>query len=100
MMRIELLIGLELNDAELYAEYRRQMTPLLLQHQGDFGYDFVVQHTLKPSNSAINRVFTIHFASEHWMESFFNHPEYLQIKARCFEKSVTNTHILARYQIA
>ena len=36
-MRIELLIGLELNDAELYAEYRRQMTPLLLQHQGDFG---------------------------------------------------------------
>lgn len=99
-MRIELLVGLELNDARLYAEYRRQMTPLLLQNQGDFGYDFVVQQTLKPANSAINRVFTIHFASEQWMESFFSHPEYLQIKAHYFEKSVTNTHILARYHIA
>jgi uncharacterized protein (DUF1330 family) len=99
-MRIELLVGLELNDTELYAEYRRQMTPLLLQHQGDFGYDFVVQQTLKPTDTAINRVFTIHFASEHLMESFFSHPEYLHIKARYFEKSVANTHILARYERA
>lgn len=99
-MGIELLVGLELSDTELYAEYRRNMTPLVLQHQGDFGYDFVVQQTLKPAGTAINRVFTIHFASEQLMESFFNHPEYLQIKARFFEKSVATTHILARYERA
>lgn len=99
-MTIELLVGLELNNTELYTEYRRQMTPLLVQHQGDFGYDFVVQQTLKPADLAINRVFTIHFASEQQMDSFFSHPDYLAIKARFFEKSVSHTHILARYQKA
>lgn len=97
-MAIELLVGLELSDPQLYAEYRRHMTPLLLQHQGDFGYDFVVQQSLKPADSAINRVFTIHFASELLMEQFFSHPDYLQIKASFFEKAVAQTHILARYQ--
>lgn len=99
-MAIELLVGLELSDTALYAEYRRAMTPLLNQHQGDFGYDFVVQQTLKPEGSLINRVFTIHFASQQLMESFFSHPEYLQIKKTFFEKSVTNTHILASYEKA
>lgn len=99
-MAIELLVGLELKDPALYAEYRRAMTPLLNQHQGDFGYDFVVQQTLKPEGCLINRVFTIHFATHQLMDSFFSHPEYLQIKARFFEKSVIHTHILASYEKA
>lgn len=99
-MAVELLVGLELRDPALYAEYRRAMTPLLKQHQGDFGYDFVVQQTLKPEGSLINRVFTIYFASQQLMDSFFSHPEYLQIKARFFETSVSHTHILARYEKA
>lgn len=35
-MAVELLVGLQVNNADLYAEYRRLMTPLLHQHQGDF----------------------------------------------------------------
>lgn len=99
-MGVELLVGLELSDTALYAEYRRAMTPLLQQHQGDFGYDFIVQQTLKPADSLINRVFTIYFASQQLMDDFFSHPEYLQIKARFFEKAVNATHILARYEKA
>lgn len=45
-MVVELLVGLQVNNPELYAEYRRLMTPLLHQHQGDFGCDFIVQKVL------------------------------------------------------
>lgn len=69
-MTVELLVGLEVRNSELYAEYRRLMTPLLHQHQGDFGCDFIVQQSLKPADTAINRVFTIYFASQQLLDSF------------------------------
>jgi hypothetical protein len=53
-MAVELLVGLQVNNADLYAEYRRLMTPILHQHQGDFGCDFLVQQSLKPADTAIN----------------------------------------------
>jgi uncharacterized protein (DUF1330 family) len=99
-MAVELLVGLEVRNPELYAEYRRLMTPLLHQHQGDFGCDFMVQKSLKPAESAINRVFTICFASQQLMDSFFNHPDYLAIRQQYFEPAVATSHILASYQKA
>lgn len=99
-MTVELLVGLQVNNPELYAEYRRLMTPLLHQHQGDFGCDFIVQKSLKPADSAINRVFTISFASQQLMDSFFSHPDYLAIRQQYFEPAVLETHILASYQTA
>jgi hypothetical protein len=47
---------------------------------GGFGYDF-----------------TIYFSNEDSMNSFFSNEEYLKIKARHFEKSVTDTTIIATY---
>lgn len=99
-MSVELLVGLEISNPELYAEYRRLMTPLLHQHQGDFGCDFIVQKSLKPADTAINRVFTIHFATQQLMDSFFNHPDYLAIRQQYFEPAVAASHILATYQKA
>ncbi|WP_233080424.1 DUF1330 domain-containing protein [Rheinheimera soli] len=99
-MAVELLVGLHVSNPELYAEYRRQMTPLLHQHQGDFGCDFIVQQSLKPADSAINRVFTIYFVSQELMDSFFNHPDYLAIRQQYFQPAVAASHILASYQKA
>lgn len=99
-MAVELLVGLEVSNPQLYAEYRRLMTPLLHKHQGDFGCDFIVQQSLKPAESAINRVFTIYFASQQLMDSFFNHPDYLAIRQQYFEPAVVASHILASYQKA
>jgi uncharacterized protein (DUF1330 family) len=97
-MAVELLVGLEVSNPELYAEYRRLMTPLLHQYQGDFGCDFVVQQSLKPADSSINRVFTIHFATQQLMDTFFSHPDYLAIRQQYFEPAVAASHILASYQ--
>ena len=97
-MAVELLVGLQISDPELYAEYRRQMTPLLHQHQGDFGCDFIVQQSLKPADNLINRVFTIYFASQELMDNFFSHPDYLAIRQQYFEPAVVSTQILASYQ--
>jgi len=42
-------------------------------------------------------VFTIYFSNEDSMNSFFSNNEYLKIKERHFEKSVTDTTIIATY---
>jgi uncharacterized protein (DUF1330 family) len=97
-MAVELLVGLQVNNADLYAEYRRLMTPILHQHHGDFGCDFIVQKSLKPADTAINRVFTIYFASQQLMDSFFSHPDYVAIRQKYFEPAVSASHILATYQ--
>lgn len=99
-MAVELLVGLQVSNPDLYAEYRRLMTPLLHQHQGDFGCDFIVQQSLKPADTDMNRVFTIYFASQQLMDSFFSHPDYLAIRQQYFEPAVAASHILASYQKA
>jgi hypothetical protein len=42
-------------------------------------------------------VFTIHFASEDALNAFFANDEYLKIRQRHFEKSVTDTTTIATY---
>ncbi len=74
------------------------MIPILLSYGGGFGYDFKISEVLKSKTEApINRVFTIYFSNEHSMNSFFSNDEYLKIKERHFEKSVTDTTIIATY---
>lgn len=62
-MFIENLVGLHVSDHEVYQKYRNEMTPLLKEYGGDFGYNFHVSEVLKceDSNKNINRLFTTFF---------------------------------------
>ena len=95
---IERLVGLHVTDEAGYQAYREGMTPLLHAHGGDFGYDFRVAETLRSATpDPINRVFTIHFPDEAALEAFFAHPDYLAVRARWFDPSVSHATELARY---
>ncbi len=98
-MVVEMLVGLNVVDEAAYQTYREEMAPLLKSHGGGFGYDFKVSEVLKSATDApINRVFTIYFSSEDERKRFFSNDEYLKIKQRHFEGSVTNTTIIATYE--
>ncbi len=98
-MVFERLVGLNVVDDEAYQSYRDEMTPILESYGGGFSYDFKVSEVLKSKTEApINRVFTIYFSSEDSMNSFFSNDEYLKIRKRHFEKSVTDTTIIATYE--
>ncbi len=98
-MVFERLVGLNVVDDEAYQSYRDEMTPILESYGGGFSYDFKVSEILKSKTEApINRVFTIYFSSEDSMNSFFSNDEYLKIRKRHFEKSVTDTTIIATYE--
>ena len=98
-MALEMIVGVNVVDDKAYQEYRQQMVPILKSYGGEFGYDFKVSEVLKSSTERpINRVFTIYFSNEDAMNSFFSNPEYLKIKQRYFEKSVTATTVIATYE--
>ena len=98
-MAIEMIVGLNVVDDKAYQSYRDEMTPILKTYGGGFGYDFKVSEVLKSTTEAqINRVFTIYFSNEDSMNSFFSNDDYLKIKQRHFEKSVTDTTIIATYE--
>ncbi len=93
-----MLVGLNVIDYEAYQLYRDEMTPILLSYGDGFGYDFKISEVLKSKTEAqINRVFTIYFSNEDSMNSFFSNDDYLKIKERHFEKSVTDRTIIATY---
>jgi len=93
-----MLVGLNVIDDEEYHLYRDEMVSILLSYGGGFDYDFKISEVLKSKTEApINRVFTIYFSNEGSMNSFFSNDEYLKIKERHFEKSVTDTTIIATY---
>lgn len=97
-MALEMLVGLNVVDDAAYQSYRDEMTPILKSYGGGFGYDFKISEVLKSKTEApINRLFTIYFSNEESMNSFFSNDEYLKIKERHFEKSVTDTTIIATY---
>ncbi len=98
-MAFEMLVGLNVVDDEVYQSYRNEMMPILENYGGGFGYDFRVAEVLKSKTDApINRVFTIYFSNEDSMNLFFSNDEYLKIKQRYYEKSVTDTTIIATYE--
>jgi len=95
---IEVLVALNVIDNEQYDSYRAGMTPILKAYGGGFSYDFEIKKVLKSRTKApINRVFTIFFENEENMNSFFSDEQYLQIKEKYFEESVTDTTIIATY---
>ena len=98
-MAVEMLVGLNVVDDEAYQSYRNEMTPILKSYGGGFGYDFKIAEVLKSETEApINRVFTIHFPDDESMNSFFSNDEYLRIKRRHFERSVTDTTVIGTYE--
>ena len=92
-------MGLNVTDDEAYQTYRSEMTPILKLYGGGFRYDFRVAEVLKSESDApINRVFVIRFPDEGSMSAFFSNEEYLRVRLRHFEKSVTDTVIIASYE--
>ena len=97
-MAVEMLVGLNVIDDQEYQLYRDEMIPILVSHGGEFGYDFKISEVLKSKTEApMNRVFTIYFSNEDSMNAFFSNDDYLKIKARHFDKSVTDRTIIATY---
>ena len=93
-----MVVGLNVIDEEAYQKYRDEMTPILKSYGGGFGYDFKVSEVLKSRTEApINREFTIYFSDEDSMNAFFSNDEYLKIREKHFEMSVTDTTIIATY---
>jgi uncharacterized protein (DUF1330 family) len=98
-MALEILVGIHVIDEAGYQSYRDEMTPILESFDGGFGYDFKVSEVLKSQTQApINRVFTISFPNLDSRDSFFANDEYLKIRKRHFERSVTDTTIIATYE--
>lgn len=98
-MSYEILVGLNVVDDLKYDEYRAAMKPILSDYEGRFGYDFLVSDVLiSESNTDINRVFTINFASKDKMEGFFSDHEYLIVKEMYFVKSVGSMTIISSYE--
>ncbi len=98
-MSLEILVGLNVTDDAAYSTYRSGITPILAIHRGSFGYDFKVAEVLKSESEVpINRVFTIRFPDESAMSSFFSDSDYLEVKAAHFDRSVSDTVIIATYE--
>jgi len=97
-MSYEMLVGLHVTNDKIYQEYREAMKPILAEYGGGFKCDFKVSETLFPTdNKDINRVFIIYFDDENTMECFFAHPDYLKVKEKYFQNSVSNTVIFSSY---
>ncbi|SME95031.1 DUF1330 domain-containing protein [Pseudobacteriovorax antillogorgiicola] len=98
-MNYEMMVGLQVKDEKVYSDYRNAMKPLLENAGGGFRYDFKVSEVLKNEEGRpINRVFAIYFPSKEKSDTFFSHPEYLEIKRKFFESSVEATTIISSYE--
>jgi uncharacterized protein (DUF1330 family) len=97
-MPYELTVGLLVTDQAMYAQYRREMRPLLERAGGAFRYDFDVARVLESEDGAeINRAFVIRFPDRSTKERFFSDPRYLEIRRRLFEPSVKSAVRIAEY---
>src|SRR5689334_23316373 len=97
-MSFEMIVGLFVTDQEKYAQYRAEMTPLLEAAGGGFRYDFEVSRTLKAeAGDEINRLFLIHFPDRGARDRFFKDSQYVEIRARLFEKAVGGRVTIAEY---
>lgn len=97
---IEVLYGVNVVDQAGYAAYRAHMTPILEAHGGAFRVDTRVAEVLRaPSPAPFNRLFTIRFPSLERLDAFFANPAYLEVRRRFFERSVSTTAELGRYQV-
>ena len=96
----EILVGVHVIDEAGYARYRTEMTPLLEAHGGRFVLDVRVAEILRASSSvAFNRLFAIRFPSARHRDAFFANPDYMAIRARLFEPSVSEMVRLGDYVV-
>ena len=98
-MPYEINVGLLVADQEKYAQYRREMRPLLDAAGGAFRYDFEIARVLhaEVKSAEVNRVFVLRFPSRLAKESFFADPRYLEIRRRLFDPSVKARVSIAEY---
>lgn len=76
-MALEMLVGLQVLDDQVYPQYREAMAPILKRFGGGFRYDFKIAEVLKKETAdLINRVFTIHFSDRKSKEGFFADSKY------------------------
>jgi uncharacterized protein (DUF1330 family) len=96
----EILIGVYVVDEARYAQYRAEMTPLLEARGGRFVVDVRTSEVLRaPAPGAFNRLFTIRFPSRQIRDAFFADPDYLAIRTRLFESSVSGMVWLGDYGV-
>jgi len=97
-MSYEMTVGLLVVDQDTYAQYRKEMRPLLDEAGGAFRYDFDVARTLHSEVGAdINRVFVLQFPNQSNKERFFADPRYVEIKHRLFDPSVKERVFISEY---
>jgi uncharacterized protein (DUF1330 family) len=95
-MSVEKIVGLLVVDHEKYAQYRKEIAPLLKAAGGRFLYDFEIARTLKSeADHDINRLFVIQFPDQATQERFFSAPEYLEIRGRLFDRAVEGRTTIA-----
>lgn len=98
-MAFEMTVALEVKDEEVYNNYRKGMNHILDSFSGEILYDFKVSKVLKSQEEGkTNRVFILKFISEKNMKNFFSNEEYLEVKAKYFDKAVGNVHILSSHK--
>ena len=98
-MSYEMVVGLNVLDDDKYQEYRIAIMPILSTYGGKFVYDFKVSEVLLAETSGdINRVFTINFPDSDRMDEFFSDSDYVRVKTRYFENSVSSTTIISSYE--
>ena len=97
-MSYELTVGLLVVDQKVYAQYRKEMRPLLEEAGGSFRYDFDVARTIQSEDGAdINRAFVLQFPSQANKERFFADPRYVEIKSRLFDPAVTQRVFISEH---
>lgn len=97
-MSFEYIVGLQVDNDELYDKYREEMLPILKTFGGGFRYDFRVNEVLKnEAGNSINRVFAIFFNDDKARDQFFSNEDYLKIKNKFYTPSVSATTIISEY---
>jgi uncharacterized protein (DUF1330 family) len=97
-MSYEMLVGLQVDDSDMYTRYRAEIKTLLKAAGGAFRYDFLIDRTLvNSSEHGINRVFVLAFPVEEARARFFADGRYRAIRSRLYENSVSGTTIIAEY---
>lgn len=92
------LYGLKVTDDAQYTRYRAAMLPILHQHGGSFGYDFVISEVLKSESAEpINRVFSICFPDSQTASRFFSDPSYLAVRRELFTGAVSAVTSIASF---
>jgi uncharacterized protein (DUF1330 family) len=93
-------VGVNVVNAEMYAQYRAEMSPLLTASGGSFVVDVEVAQIFRaPEATPFNRLFTIRFPTRERLEAFFAAPEYLAIRQRLFDPSVSARVQLGKYDV-